>query len=342
MFKLPPHTRRNLSALSFVAILLTTLILGCQPTTQGPAPPSWTKSRVLAKEDHPSNILTDGSFLYYVTGGTVASKDAGTNNIKRLSLKDGQVTVLVKGGERIPNEALALDDKYLYWSDGGSILRVLKEGGQSETVVASTQMPAEMVVDDENVYWLLWIGENSPPRPVMFAPKQAGSEAKQLAPPQSGANGICVDDHYVYWTTPQGIKKLPKTGGEPALLHAPPTSMWPTIGLAQDTENLYYAQMNNKGYSALMKLPKTGGEAIQIAPGINHTRSFVLDELYVYYFDEEKGYGSFGPIALRKVSKQGGEPVTLDIGSAGWIDHIDVDDKQVYFTNLENVYALAK
>jgi len=111
-----PRLSQHFSALSAAAILLLA-ILGCRSTLQNP--PSWTKAKVLAdKEDHPSKIISDGSFVYYVTGGTVASMNEGTNNIKRLSLRDGSVSVLVKGGQLIPEETLAADDKFLYWSDG--------------------------------------------------------------------------------------------------------------------------------------------------------------------------------------------------------------------------------
>ena len=42
---------------------------------------------------------------------------------KKISLKDGAVSVIVRGGKIIPDEMLAVDDKYLYWSDGGNIMR---------------------------------------------------------------------------------------------------------------------------------------------------------------------------------------------------------------------------
>jgi hypothetical protein len=47
-------------------------------------------------------------------------------------------------------------------------------------------------------------------------------------------------------------------------------------------------------------------------------------------------------VALKKVSKTGGDPVTLDQGEAGWIRHLAVDQKQVYFTDISKVYAIAK
>ena len=67
----------------------------------------------------------------------------------------------------------------------------------------------------------------------------------------------------------------------------------------------------------------------------------ILDR-YVYYFDEVKWQGSFGPVALMKVSKNGGTPTEIDRGNAGWIKYLAVDAKQIYFTDISKVYAIAK
>ena len=135
-----------------------------------------------------------------MTGGTIASKNKGTNNIKRISLSDGAVSVVVKGGEIIPGEMLAVDDKFLYWSDGGNILRVPKEGGASEKIVPNAPQPDEVLLDNDNFYWLIWAGEGSPPQPIMFAPRNGG-EAKQLTDPQPPTSGFAHGNGFVFWMT---------------------------------------------------------------------------------------------------------------------------------------------
>jgi sugar lactone lactonase YvrE len=322
--------------------LLFLAILGCRSITQ--PKPSWTKAKVLSdKEDHPSKIVSDGQAVFYVTGGTVASQHEGTNNIKRISLKDGTVTVLVKGGERIPDSTLAVDDKFLYWSDGANIMRVAKdagEGGESEKIIAGAPKPDEMVMDDENIYWLIWGGEGSPPLPVMFAPKKGG-EAKKLTPAYLGTSGISIDKDFVYWMTGDGIRKVSKKGGEVTEVYRN-SSKSPSLGLMQDADNFYFMQMNSNGYSALMKLTKKSGEVNQLAPSINHTLDFIIDDANVYYYDYVPHTGSFGPDALRKVPKAGGESIELDQGNSAWAKYLAVDSKQIYFTDISKVYALAK
>src|SRR3954464_123589 len=127
---LRPYSSPVVGSKSVIAIAMLALaIIACRSTNQ-PSTASWSKAAVLAdKEDHPSKIVTDGETVYFVTGGTVASQHEGTNNIKKISLKDGTVSILVKGGDIIPDTTLASDDKYVYWSDGGSLSRVPKVGG---------------------------------------------------------------------------------------------------------------------------------------------------------------------------------------------------------------------
>ena len=114
----------------FLALMLvSTSILACKSAV-------W-RARVLAdKQDHPSKIISDGDSVFYVTGGTLASQNEGTNNVNRISLKDGRVSVLVKGGEHFPSQTLAGDETFLYWSEPGKIYRVPKAGGASEMIVS--------------------------------------------------------------------------------------------------------------------------------------------------------------------------------------------------------------
>lgn len=331
---------QNLLPLGCGLLVLLLAILACR-STNAPTSPSWSKTKTLSdKEDHPSKIVSDGESVFFVTGGTVASMNEGTNNIKKISLKDGSVSILVKGGKIIPDQMLAVAEKFLYWSDGGNILRVEKGGGESEKLVAGAPKPDEIVMDGENFYWLIWAGEGSPPQPIMYAPRQGG-EAKQLTPPQPATSGLCLDGEFLYFMTGEGIKRISKRGGEISNFYRN-ESKQPSLGLQQDRENFYFAQMNSSGHSALMKLNKKSGQPTQLTPSANHTMDFVVSQGNVYYFDEVPKTGSFGPVALRRVSINGGESVELDQGNAGWIKFLAVDDRNVYFTDISRVYAIAK
>jgi hypothetical protein len=319
--------------------LLALALTACRSTNQ-PTVATWSKARVLAeKEDHPSKIVSDGEAVYFVTGGTVASQQEKTNNIKRISLKDGSVSVFVRGGDVIPDTTLAIDDKYVYWSDGGNILRVPKAGGVNEKIIPKAPKPDQIVIDDNNIYWLIWGGEGSPPEPLMVAPKKGGA-AKPLTPKYLGASGIAEDEDFVYWMTGDGLKEIRKIGGEViAISHD--RSRTP-LGLRMDADNFYFCQMASNGESSLVRLSRKTGELAQLAPSINQTMEFVIDDTNVYYFDNVRGQGSFGPVALMKVPRNGGTPVEIDRGPAGWVKHLADDSRQIYFTDISKVYAIPK
>jgi hypothetical protein len=120
------------------------------------------------------------------------------------------------------------------------------------------------------------------------------------------------------------------------------TSKSPSLGLRMDADNFYFCQMASNGYSALMKLSKKSNELSQLAPSIEHTLDFIIDDGYVYYYAFVPHTGSFGPDALRKVPKAGGESVVLDQGDTAWMRSLTLDSKQIYFADISKIYALAK
>lgn len=67
-----------------------------------------------------------------------------------------------------------------------------------------------------------------------------------------------------------------------------------------------------------------------------------MDDGYVYYYAFVPHAGSFGPDALRKVPKAGGESIVLDQGDTAWMRSLTLDSKQIYFADISKVYALAK
>jgi hypothetical protein len=314
--------------------LALTLLLAGIPGCKSAA---W-KARILAdNQDHPSKIISDGSSVFYVTGGTLASQNEGTNNVNRISLKDGSVSILVKGREHLPSQALAVDDEFVYWSEPGHIFRVPKAGGESKMIVSDAPgKPDEMVLDDENIYWLVWGGSGSHNLPVMYAPKKGGA-AKQLATGQEGYSGLCVDRDFVYWIAATGIRKAPRTGGPDTFVYRNPNK-GPMSDMVADSENLFYAQMDNHDNWVLMKISKKGGEPTRLAPSISEVMEFVAKDDHIYYFDRESGNN----YALRKISTSGGEPVTLDRGADTWNHYLAVDETQVYFTTIAKVQALPK
>src|SRR5688500_15416149 len=71
------------------------VILGCAESEKKP---QWQKAQIFAENlDHPAAIATDENFIYFVTGGTVASLNEGTSGVWKMPLAGGQAIQLFKG-----------------------------------------------------------------------------------------------------------------------------------------------------------------------------------------------------------------------------------------------------
>ncbi|HVE57431.1 MAG TPA: DUF5050 domain-containing protein [Pyrinomonadaceae bacterium] len=308
------------------------VILGCSATKKEP---EWQKAQVLAeKVDHPQAITTDDQFIYYVTGGTIASLNEGTSGVWKMPLAGGQPVQLFKGCQidkdhvLLPDTfVLATDEKYVYWSSG-AIWRTPKTGGESEKI--TTGMPTEWALDDARIYWHNFGGENSPPTPIYVVDKKGG-EAKAFTEPVI-TTGIVLDTDFLYWAQSDGIYKLAKSGGGKIKVFSPPEKQ-SVSGLSADKDNFYFTL--GDGRNALMKLNKLGGEPQKIAPEINHIYKFYTDGKFIYFIKNE---GSF-ETTLNKVSVNGGEITRLD---NGYLASFTVGTDKVFITDIARIYSLAK
>lgn len=307
-------------------------VLGCGGLESKPA---WQKAQVLADSvDHPQAITTDENFVYYVTGGTIASLNEGTSGVWKMPLAGGEATQLFKGHQidkdhvNLPEGFfLVTDDKYVYWSSG-SIWRTPKNGGESQKI--SSGMPTTYAIDDANIYWQNFGGENSPPKPIYVVDKNGG-EPKEFTEPVI-TSGIVVDKDFVYWAQSDGIFKKAKTGGEKTKVYSP-ADKENISGLISDQDNFYFTKGN--GRNALYKLSRNGGEPVQLAKEINHVHKFFVDETNVYYVADESSFST----AIVKIPKGGGEVVRVD---GGYLSSFTVGKSSLFITDIGKIYSMAK
>jgi len=324
----------------FIAIIfIVDVAPRCGSGGRRPEPPlkgEWVKSKVLAdKLDHPSALAADDSLIYFITGGTVASQKEGTNNVMVMPTAGGAPITVFQGGDKyIPDTYILLTDETHIYFSVGSLVRIPKLGGTPEKISVAGK-PTDFVMDNENYYWHPYVGEGMPPAPFYSLSKKGG-EAKAITDPRPSANGLCIDDEFIYWVQTDGIYKMQKKGGDIVKVYSTPDKQI-TSGLQIDSENFYFTQGDGK--QALMKLSKEGGEATQLAPSINQTMDFLVDDTNVYYFANQ---GSFEPLALKKVSKKGGDAVTMDQGEAGWIGHLAQNKTHIFFTDISKLRSIQK
>ena len=332
-------TREMLTAIS----LLTFAVLGCRRSANQP---DWTKARKIAGREQKlsliSGLVIDDKFAYITIGGTIADQNAGTIGLRKVALDSGEVTVLDDGLVNFTQSdrgGVAIDDKFIYWNASGRILRISKAGGKPDEIVSEhVGIGADIVVDNENIYWANhgYYSSNSPtrPSPVYCVSKQGGA-FQIFADQQYIPHNLVIDEKFVYWVTPESIVKKAKAGGEPQVIFQA-TKKEGVDELAQDAETLYFG-FRGAGESrwALRRISKQGGEAQTIAKTFTLGQS-VADDGNIYFFDEL----SLTKDVLCKVSKNGGPVTRLDTGYSNGI--MTQSKTLVYFTAGDDLYSFPK
>ena len=111
----------------------------------------------------------------------------------------GTARVLATDGIGI--RSLAVDDFYVYWSTtSGSVKRVVRDGGDAETIATGQDLPSHLTVDryGDHVYWTT--GDNL----VVRAPKDGSAERTIVHVQEAELQGLSVDDSHIYWTAGNG------------------------------------------------------------------------------------------------------------------------------------------
>lgn len=307
---------------------LLAMILGCGEIKTKPK--EWKKAKPLTERlDHPNALASDEKFIYFITGGTVASKNEGTNNVMKMPVEGGTPTILFKGGEIIPDaETIALDENYVYFSANG-LRRVPKTGGDA-TLLTEAFIAWEIVVDEENVYWMPFVGEGMSPAPVYSVSKNGGVP-KTLTDPRPSANGLCIDDKFIYWIQTDGIYKTGKQGGANIeKIYSMPPNGEISSNLKTDADNFYFLKVKS---SSLMKLAKTGGEPQPLAKNVGE---FWVGENGIVF---QRWVNSFD-MAIVKIGKNGEGETELDAG--GYLADLTVGKSKIYLSDIVKIYELEK
>ncbi|MDQ3918407.1 MAG: hypothetical protein M3348_08000 [Acidobacteriota bacterium] len=292
---------------------------------------------------HISGQAVDDRVAYVTMGGTVADQREGTSGLRKVALDSGAVTSL-DDGENVPQSdqgGPGVDDKFIYWSTGGKILRVPKDGGKPEAVATeNVGIGVDMAVDDERIYWAdhSYYSPDSPvrPSPIYTVSKRGGGKTENFADGQNVPHSLLTDEKFVYWVTPSSILKQAKAGAGQAQVIYQAADKEGIDELAQDADNLYFG-FRGAGQSrwALRKISKQGGEPQTLVKTYS-LKPVAVDDANVYFFDGDRLTADL----LCKVPKQGGEVTRLDSGYAGGV--IARDKAAVYFASLDDIYSFAK
>ena len=203
--------------------------------------------------------------------------------------------------------------------------KIIEKGGESQLLTRAF-MAYEIVLDNEYVYWMPFTGEGMPPAPI-FAVSKKGGEALKLTDPRPTANGLCVDDAYLYWVQTDGIYRQSKKSATPEKIYTTPANEI-TSDLKMDAENFYFLQGKSK--RNLIKLSKKGGDAALIS---KEPSQFWIGKNEIIIMR----YVGFTDTAIFKISKDGTGEKKLD---SGYVSDLIIHQNKVYVSDMVKIYEL--
>lgn len=161
----------------------------------------------------PSVMIASGDFVYVANGTHPSSLTAVP--------KAGGAPVVI-ASQRDDVTHMALDESFVYYVDGVSLLKAPRGGGAPTTLVMNAGSPQGVAVDGESVYWVDR-GDLLHPGAVSSMPK-GGGDAVELLKGTGYMGGspvgeIVVDEARAYvgaWN--RQVVSLPKAGGATTVL----------------------------------------------------------------------------------------------------------------------------
>lgn len=206
-----------------------------------PGKPGTTAGIFYADEGgSPTRMVGDGTKLYYLEGASIYEAPQSGPPAPQAPPTEFSSTWSSTDGTPI-----AVDAKSIYlWTEGASVLTRIDKDHQKSSKLATRgnsriDATCGIVVDGTGVYF------STAPAPgqggLVARASGTGVGSTVLVDAENGANGVfAVDDKSLYFMTPTGVMKMPKTGGA-AVLVSPlsPPSPFPTC-IAVDDTHVYW------------------------------------------------------------------------------------------------------
>lgn len=247
--------------------------------------------------------------------------------IVRASKAGGPVEVLASDGV-VDMRGLALDDGHVYWVNNwyrGTVRRVAKSGGSSETVLAEGPRPLWVATTPGG---FVWSAQNNDGMTQLIGRMRA-DVATSLSSDIDTAWEVTVDLTHAYFITHGGdVRRVALTGGPATTLASKQAS---PMAVALDDEHVYWSTWgphmsgDYKPYGKVFRAPKAGGAAMELATGQTAPTSLAVDDTHVYWTNIGSG-------EVVRAKKTGGALLVLARGQS-MPDAVAVDAREVFWVN---------
>ncbi|MFT3765669.1 MAG: hypothetical protein QM820_09155 [Minicystis sp.] len=156
-----------------------------------------------------TSITLDDAYVYWATSGIEVMPMSG-GTIARVPKGGGETEILAADLDLRP--FLAVDEAYVYWvsMDTCRVQRVPKAGGTPVTLAQSPEQGhcAAIGVDGTHVFWASALDTGAAPAGIWKAPKEGGAPIQTAS--QLGVYGLALDDVYVYFSSEDSFRRVPK------------------------------------------------------------------------------------------------------------------------------------
>jgi hypothetical protein len=215
-------------------------------------------------------VVVDSSYVYFNTQGL------GGPPVLRVPIGGGLTTPMCASCAQYADQ-LAVNDQDVYVTDNqtGEVLAIATQGNPLVTPIdQGTGSPAGIALDSTSVYWVDLAAFT-----VMKAPLVGMTGTKTtLSMNENSPDRIVVHGPYAYFTTADGLRRVPIDGSSAATTVASMQLQPSGYGeLAADNEAVYF---HDSG-SALYKLPYCSPTPIKLAAG--NVYGVAVDESWAYY-----------------------------------------------------------
>ena len=222
----------------------------------------------------PTGMGVDATHIFWITFSSYAGDETG-GIVMRLAKSGGSA-------ERIAHTpgtafAAAFDPSHIYYVDGADhsaskpmihVRRVPKAGGAASSLTLLEHSANGMVTDGKLLFLATYDwgdGPGTPWRLFNLDPRTSKFSALGFG----GSEAMAVDDTYIYWADDAGVvSRMNKRGGIAEKICTGPVG---AVDLVADETALYWTtRESGRGkawVSHVMKVPKTGGEPIQMGEG---------------------------------------------------------------------------
>jgi hypothetical protein len=237
-------------------------------------------------------FVADATAVYYLSQnkyewGEKEDHFSTLGELRRINKKDGSITTLLPDVGLPTSTFIAADanDIYVFLikGEGGMIMRVPKNGGESQRVASGIAAAlSHFVIDERNYYWL------DPLYKAVVQVARTGGGPKTLFrkdDPTFEPAGMIGDEKYLYVVTRKNdIYRVSKEDGATKMLYSGNAFQFYGPSVAVDRDYIYWRENND-----VLRMSKADGKPVTLSSRNSAPTCMTVDDKYVYWFEADRG-----------------------------------------------------